>query len=225
MNVTMKYPKIQSIFKRDDKGNFTAEYSSDEIAYLSKNTWIGTEKIHGTNIRLSFSQTGKRGVQGRGNNSEIPHFLASKLWNIITDIPFEDYLTESADGYPNVTIYGEGYGPGIQNVGSHYADEPSFIAFDVNINGYWLNDASLKEFTTDLNIPLVPTIFRGDLNLAIQNAQQGFDSKIAKYKMTAEGYVLKPAVPMYDNRGNRIITKVKYEDFKWLRKEFLNPLS
>jgi len=211
----MKYPKIQSIFKRDKNGSFTDEYSSDEIAYLSKNMWMGTEKIHGTNIRLSFSHTGKRSVQGRGNNSEIPHFLNEKLWTIVNAIPFEDYLTKSADGYPDIVIYGEGYGPGIQDVGKRYADEPSFIAFDININGYWLNAASFQTFTMDLNVPRVPMIFRGTLADAIKDVRKGFTSTIAKDKtLIAEGYVLKPLVPMYDNRGNRIITKVKYEDFR-----------
>jgi len=48
-----EYPKIQSIFKRDELTHkFLSEFSLPEFEYLQLNIWEFTEKIDGTNIRI-----------------------------------------------------------------------------------------------------------------------------------------------------------------------------
>ena len=51
-----KYPKIQSVFKRDMINNpsklIINQFTTEEFDYLKDNIWIGTEKIDGTNIRV-----------------------------------------------------------------------------------------------------------------------------------------------------------------------------
>jgi hypothetical protein len=45
-----EYPKIQSLFKRDEKTHkvLIGEYTLPEFSYLSKNEWRWMEKIDGT---------------------------------------------------------------------------------------------------------------------------------------------------------------------------------
>ena len=50
-----QYNKIQSLFKRDQKGKMLfGEYSLPEFEYLKDNTWAFTEKVDGTNIRVMY---------------------------------------------------------------------------------------------------------------------------------------------------------------------------
>ena len=45
-----EYHKINSVFKRDERGNFIEEYADDVFEYLKDNVWVFTEKVDGTNI-------------------------------------------------------------------------------------------------------------------------------------------------------------------------------
>jgi hypothetical protein len=47
-----KYQKINSVFKRDNNGKFTEEFSQPEFKYLKECIWDFDEKIDGTNIHI-----------------------------------------------------------------------------------------------------------------------------------------------------------------------------
>ena len=51
-NIYKEYPKIQSIFKRDENTHkfIDGVFSLPEFEYLKDNLWIWTEKIDGRNI-------------------------------------------------------------------------------------------------------------------------------------------------------------------------------
>ena len=49
MDVFRSYLKINSLYKRDTKGNFTNEFSNSIYEYLYENTWNFLEKINGVN--------------------------------------------------------------------------------------------------------------------------------------------------------------------------------
>ena len=48
----MSYPKIETLFKRDEKFNITDEIRCPEFDNIKK--WLITEKIDGTNIRIIY---------------------------------------------------------------------------------------------------------------------------------------------------------------------------
>lgn len=218
VNDVRKYPKINGLYKRDSKGNFTSEFSRPEFEYLYDNQWIGTEKIHGTNIRLAFFDgeygAGERGIFGRGNNSDIPHFLLARLSEIVDSLDFESVFPAK-----DVVLYGEGYGKGIQDVGSRYLSSGTdFILFDVLVNSsHWLSRDNVEYVAKELGVSVVPTQFVGSLREAEEYVRQGYSSSVAEDKsLAAEGLVLVPPVPIYDNRRNRIITKLKTRDYSGL---------
>ena len=78
------YHKINSVYKRDEKGKFTKEFSIPEFEYLFHNIWIGTEKIDGTNIRIGWDGENVT-IGGRMQKAQLPVHLKLKLvkgnWN------------------------------------------------------------------------------------------------------------------------------------------------
>ena len=60
-----EYPKIQTLFKRDDRNVIIeGDWSVPEFAYLADKPWRWTEKVDGTNIRLHWD--GRKVTSGVG---------------------------------------------------------------------------------------------------------------------------------------------------------------
>lgn len=153
------YQKINTLYKRDDKGLIILEdYSDPNYEYLKNNLWDIEEKIDGTNIRIEITleiinmtplqSNYKVEYKGKTDNANIPPKLLEHLQNTYPrekvlnalELPLSDFMKKEDDGYPNkVTIYGEGYGTKIQACGSKYlSKDNSFILFDIKIDNWWL---------------------------------------------------------------------------------------
>lgn len=207
-----EYPKIQSIFKRDEKTHkfIEGQWSLPEFEYLQDNLWDMTEKIDGTNIRVSWEVDGKGEFKlrfgGRTDNAQIPTFLLSRLQEQFDEF---DWASQFPAG---VTLYGEGYGAKIQKGGGNYIPNGvDFILFDVLIDGWWLRREDVNGIAEMLGIRTVPFIGEGTLSDAITGIKAGVPSSFGDF--LAEGMVLKPKVELQNRAGNRIITKLKHKDF------------
>lgn len=119
----LKYPKIQSLFKRDELSHkFIDELSRNEFGKIKN--WLVQEKIDGTNIRIQF--TGEAVTfHGREAKSEMPEFLLKYLQEHFTVERLKNIF-----GNQKVVLYGEGYGPKIQE-GSNYSSQLGFALFDI----------------------------------------------------------------------------------------------
>jgi len=207
-----EYPKIQSIFKRDEKTHkfINGQYSSLEFEYLKDNLWQFTEKIDGTNIRVGWeaNDSGEFELRygGRTSNAQIPTFLLSRLQELFDDF---DWFLSFPDG---VVLYGEGYGAKVQKGGGNYIpDGVDFILFDVLIDGWWLKRADVEMVAQSLGIKVVPFLGEGTINDAVTSVKGGLLSTFGEFQ--AEGMVLKPRVELKSRAGHRIITKLKGKDF------------
>lgn len=212
----IEYPKIQSLFKRDDKGNFTSDLSKDEFAYLFANEWVGTEKIDGTNIRIGYNpEIGDFEVKGRTDKAQIPEFLKETLDMYISCWRNKKFEETFPDLDAEVILFGEGYGEKIQKNGKKYTGSGTdFILFDVKIGNWWLKREDVEKVADSLSVKVVPTLFKGALSQAMDLVAEGFTSQVAREHMQAEGLVLTPSVPLFERNGSRIITKLKTKDFK-----------
>lgn len=217
--IEVKYHKIHSIFKRDPATNhktfLMGEYARPEFGYLANNTWIATEKIDGTNIRIKYSPAmDNLEFGGKSDNAQIPahlmnHFLSDKrYWAGNFKCAFPDFTNDLS-----VVLFGEGYGLKIQKGGEYISDGCGFILFDVWTNGIWLNRESVEDIATKLDIPCVEVVGRITLSQAITLARDGFSSLSSELPRQAEGLVLRPAIELCDRQGRRIITKIKHKDF------------
>ena len=207
-----KYHKINSIFKRDEKTRkFTDEYARPEFEYLKNNIWEFTEKVDGTNIRISWDGKEKE-IRGRTDKSIIPQPLLNKLNEMFPNKLLEEVFNQTG-AEQSITLYGEGYGNKIQAVGKHYIkDDVSFILFDINASSWWLQRVDVDNIAKQLSIKSVPVVGYGTLGSAIALAKEGMKSKLGD--LDSEGLIAVPRVGLLARNKNRIITKVKTKDFK-----------
>jgi len=203
-----EYHKINTIFKRDGRGNILEDiFSIPEIEYLKNNSWIFTEKIDGTNIRIIWTEE-KVTIGGKTDNAQIPSFLISRLQDLF---PLEKFSESFQDS--SVCLYGEGYGSKIQKGGGNYIpDGVDFILFDVWIDGWWLKRQDVEQIADKFGIKIVPIVGIGTLSEAIDITRKGFNSVFGNF--LAEGLVIKPRVDLFTRNGNRVVTKIKHKDFK-----------
>lgn len=209
-----EYHKINSVFKRDmsnpSKPFLVGDYSCPEFEYLSNNDWMWSEKVDGTNIRISWD--GKElHIGGRTDNAQIP----VKLLDGIKAIGLEEKLAKAFPDIPEVFLYGEGYGAGIQKGGGDYRADNGFILFDVQIAGWWLSRENVKDVAGNLGLPSVPELFKGPIQLAIEWCKSRCESKLRK--SLPEGVVGRPLVELVSRRESRIITKLKLRDFEQVK--------
>jgi hypothetical protein len=212
-----QYHKIQSLYKRDQKGKMLfGEYSLPEFDYLKDNMWELTEKVDGTNIRVMYSD-GELSFGGKTDNAQIPANLVNKLRDTFKVESFYDLFqaVEIDDGweYPHVCLYGEGYGAKIQKGGGNYIpDGVDFVLFDVKVGDWWLKREDVEDIANKLGINTVPVLCFGTLEFMEKLCEDGFKSQWGDF--IAEGIVARPQVELRDRAGHRIITKLKHKDFQ-----------
>lgn len=206
-----EYEKIETVFNRDIEGTkklIEGSYRNKAIEYLKDNEWVFTEKIDGTNIRVEWDGHAVA-FGGRTDKADIPKHLLTKLEELFSGEVNEE-LFEQKFGENHVILYGEGYGVKIQN-GGNYRSDVSFILFDVLIGDVYLERDNVEDIAKTFNLDVVPIIFTGNLQKAIDFIKTAPKSTIGTANM--EGLVGKPKVEMKDRLGNRLIVKIKVKDF------------
>ena len=175
-------------------------------------------------------------IAGKTDNANIPKNLLKHMQEKYPDekvlaalglkefIPVDEWENEhnwlTYEQIPNIyTIYGEGYGEGIQSGGWYIKGGNEFIVFDVKVNDIYLKTEARDEIATKLGAPIVPLIGYFTLDEAIDFVRKGFRSVVAEnpeVKM-AVGLVLRTDLGLRNRMGKRLIVKVKYEDFQKYR--------
>lgn len=203
-----EYHKIQTVWERDPDNHhktlLEGKWARPEFAYLQGLTWVWTEKVDGTNIRIDWD--GERVIfGGRTDKAQLPTFLMERLQEHFT----AERLAAGLKG--PCTLYGEGYGARIQKGGGNYIpDGVDFILFDVWAE-CWLERGTVHEIAKDLDIKTVPITAYGSLQAAIDDTQTGVPSAWGDFIM--EGFVMRPETELLDRMGRRLITKIKHKDF------------
>ena len=208
----IEYNKIDTLYKRDMEGSkrlLDGEFRNPAVEFLKDNIWQFTEKVDGTNIRVYWDGH-KVQFGGRTERAQIPAHLVNYL-NDTFGTSEAEQIFEEKFSETEVILFGEGYGPKIQN-GGLYRPDVSFILFDVLISGNYQPRESIEDIAKAFGIDIVPIIFEGTI-------QEGVDFVKGHPKSTMgtafmEGLVGRPKVEMRDRCGKRIIVKIKWEDFK-----------
>ena len=207
----MKYPKINTIWKRDKENKFTiieGDHSLEEFKEISK--WDVTEKIDGTNIRITYTEN-RINFDGRTDNAEIPVPLLEHLHNTFTPELMQKVFGTDADLH--VQLFGEGYGPKIQS-GSAYRKDSGFILFDIKIGDWWLLRDAVEDIATKLNIPCVPYIGYMDVESIVDYVKARPESIAAEDYKLMEGVVCRTKSMMLSRNGTPIMWKLKVRDYK-----------
>ena len=183
------YTKIETVFNRSIEGKkklIVGDYRNETVEYLKDNEWIGTEKIDGTNIRV-FWDGYSISFAGRTNKSVIQPNLLLKLEEIFCNSETEQ-IFEQLFGENKVILFGEGYGNRVKKVEHLYRSDKA------------------------LGIEVVPVVFKGTIDQAVKFVKEHPMSTIGNAPM--EGIVCKPAVDMLTRTGDRVIVKIKVQDFR-----------
>lgn len=222
-----EYHKIVNPYKRDESTHKVkmGVFTCSAVEFTATCTWDWTEKVDGTNIRVIYPAA-HGGIEVRGKTDRAQ--LKADLLKHIHEGFNLDVLREkcaSATVEEPIIFYGEGYGPGIQKVGSLYGPTKRFILFDVRVGKWWLKRGDVIGLAEALGIDVVPTIAMGTLYTAIDIVRAGPQSPLAarnwdwkpgdaRQLPTIEGLVGRPrGCELFDRNGDRLIVKVKACDF------------
>lgn len=241
-NVIMPYdgftePEFEYLRGLKWRGEEKIDGSCMRIEVTKAEVWddpMEPSKLEGVEFTVRFA--------GKTDNAQIPPKLQKFMEENYPDekvfsalglkkfIPVEEWvehkwvtsdgITPSYDAIPEIyTIYGEGYGAGIQKAGGNYiSNGVGFIVFDVKVNDIYLLTSARDEIATKLGAPIVPFMGYFTIDEAIDFVRKGFKSTIAENKeFIAEGLVLRTDLGLRNRMGKRLIVKVKYEDFKKYR--------
>lgn len=218
----MEYPKINSLFKRELKGNralILGDYSLPEYALIKH--WQVFEKIDGTNIRVTYSKDEQHGedswatvrFDGRTKDSQIPTTLLRYLQDTFT-------TEKMAAAFPDtgrVILYGEGYGPKIQS-GGNYRNDVSFILFDCYVEGeWWLKYEDRLDVCSKLDIDHVPCYGIMTEEKIVEQVKDKYNSCVAfqhSRLFQAEGVVCSTEPILRLRNGTQLKFKLLCEDFK-----------
>jgi hypothetical protein len=208
----IEYNKIETLWKRDMEGTkklLEGEFRNPTVEFLKDNIWQFTEKVDGTNISVCWDGHTIT-FNGRTERAQIPTYLLTYLLATFKTNEAEQIFEEKFGETP-VILFGEGYGPKIQN-GGNYRSDVSFILFDVLISGNYQPRESVEDIAKAFGIDVVPIIFEGTIQEGVDFVKSHPKSTMGTADM--EGLVGRPKIEMRDRCGKRVIVKIKWEDFK-----------
>jgi hypothetical protein len=222
------YEKTYNLFARYKDKPFIGKYNRGEyfnpvFPRVAEDAWKYTEKIDGMNMRVLIDEHGNVQVRGRSNKAQIPGDLNDNILAMVANRM--DSLVGLAQNRGMVTLYGEGYGPGIQK-GEGYRDTKGFILFDICMSditgedGYFLAPDDVTAVAKSAKLTQVPHLFKGrSLGFVIQAVREGFMSEIGDRE--AEGIIAHAPdlFYYYSNSMRRVKFKLKTNDFPVIGKE------
>ena len=226
--MSTEYHKIETLYERDPKTfKLLPELILKNRVYGAIKTWHWTEKIDGTNIRITYSpsmsweagdrQTVEPASMTIGGRTDAAQIHADLYKWITENITLPKLEATFPDADTSVVLYGEGYGAGIQKGGGDYSAQKRFILFDVRVGQWWLSQENVEDVAAKLDIDHVPYFGEMTLEEATEVVRNGFNSKVALYttgiKREAEGLIGRPVETLFDKKGHRLIVKLKTRDF------------
>ena len=204
------YQKIPGPFRRETEGpnrNKIIEWAwtSPGLEATARLSWIFTEKVDGTNIRIHWDGH-KVTYGGRTDDAQLP----ARLLPVLDALVPEELFEQKFGGEP-ATLYGEGYGAGVQK-GGVYRPDMSFVLFDVRIQAWWLQRPNVEDVAADMGLDVVPVVQRSTIPEAIHAVRSGLHSRW-NGDHRAEGLVGVTEAGLLDRSGERLIVKIKAKDF------------
>jgi hypothetical protein len=220
----LQYHKINGVYKRYTKmdkeegkipegkvwGEFIdGEYSCPEYKVLEDAPWEWTEKIDGINSRIYVDPIeGTLELRGKTDNAMIPKALQNWFDTWVEEWGNIVFSTLSSP----CILYGEGVGPKIQK-GKHPFTEYEVILFDILIDKWWLKIVDVDSISDTIGLRSVPFMGVYSLKEALELMKNKEVTSFFGDK-PMEGIIGTPKGGLLDRGGRRIITKLKFRDFK-----------
>jgi RNA ligase len=216
-----EYHKIINVFRRDEQTHKLkrGEWTTDELAFTSSCQWEATEKVDGTNIRVIYpNAAGNIAICGKTDRAQLKQDLVDAIGNAFPLDVLREKCANATFEEP-IIFYGEGYGPGIQKIGSAYRPDKGFILFDIRVGHWWLRRGDVTGLATALGVEQVPVVARGTLSELVSYVEANvLSSEVAarydRANVPMEGIVCRPyGCELLTRKGERLIVKIKGVDF------------
>lgn len=192
----MGYLKIPNLYKDNRILEFKEVYA--------------LEKIHGTSAHISWKEGTVCFFSGGAKHETfVSLFSVDQLKE-----RFQEFFGETP-----VVVYGEAYGGKIQKMAHTYGPEMKFIAFDVTVDGKWLDVVNAEQVVHEkLGLMFVP-YSRVKADIEVLNKYRDAPSLVARWAVGSrdkprEGIVLRPTFEVTLNNGSRLIAKHKALEFQ-----------
>jgi RNA ligase (TIGR02306 family) len=174
---------------------------------IGEDVWI-SEKIHGQNARFVFD--GER--LHVGSRTRYKKAEEDGCW---ANVARRYALAEKLAAYPMIAVYGETYGNNSDMpYGVNRAKEGDrlvlFDALDVK-SRRWFNVDEFLAFAKLLDLPVVPTLFRGPWDPSLISLAEG-NTTMPGANHVREGIVIKPAIERQAHMG-RVFLKLAGEGY------------
>lgn len=188
------------------------------------------EKIHGSNCRVGMiaqphPETGAKewvymaGSHGTRRKEFDDKGHPSKYWLGMTE-NVRKLLNDVCDRTYNVVIFGELYGAGIQDMAYGLNNARNFRAFDIAVNGKYLDYDKKEALFKKYGIETAPCLYRGPFSMEVVASLTDGPTTLCpadqagKFK-GREGVVVRPVVERYDaklpNFGRVILKSISVD--------------
>lgn len=179
-------------------------YENFPDIFLEGEEVVVTEKIHGSNLRVSRKQ---EALFVGGHRCMFKESENNLYWRAIRknglDIPLLKGLPDEA------VLFGEVYGRKVQNL-QYGLTSQNVVFFDAFINGRYLDWDDMVGLVEGLGLSMPPLVYRGAYNLdRIKKLSTG--KTLLQAEHIKEGLVVRPTKERVDGKLGRVILK------------FLNP--
>jgi RNA ligase (TIGR02306 family) len=174
-----------------------------------------TEKLHGTNAKIARiegewmagSMTVRRKMPTDGS------LLTSLYWYPLT-LPGVKELLEGLEqaGHSQAILYGEVVGSKVQNLSYGFEGALGFRAFDILVDGKYLDYDTFDITCRHFGIETVPLLYRGPFSLdVVKNLSSG--KTVLQASHIREGVVVKPVVERIDPKVGRVVLKYISDEY------------
>lgn len=206
------HPLFHSYTDIENWKNFPDEFQDGEEIIL-------TEKIHGTNSRMGLIQTedGPEWMAGSHNQRRKPPVDDEQpglYWLPMTDA-VKSLLSDPQVQGKSVILFGEIFGAGVQDLSyGHSNNQKDFRAFDLAVNGEYLDYDDFLQLCEKHGVETVPLIYRGPFSEEVIRLHTSGSTTMCDSNQIREGVVIKPTKERYSETLNgRLILKSISDDY------------
>lgn len=188
-------------------------YRPKAQAVLQFKRVFALEKIHGTSAHVAFGKEKTTVFSGGVKHEAFAALFGTQMLSL-------EALTAKVReifGEKEVTVFGEAYGGSCQGMKATYGELLRFVAFDVCVDGKWLNVPRAVEVVDALGVPFV-AFEEVEATVEALDRERDRPSRQAQRNgiegdKPSEGIVIRPPFEVTNNAGGRVIAKHKRPEF------------
>lgn len=182
-------------------------YRTLPLKFLSEVDWAYKRKLDGENQRVMWN--GEQAVW----NGKTDKYQCPEDWEKYMNETFiEEVFEEKFGREVMVYLFGERMGKKVQT-NELGLDHTEFVLFDVVVNGIFLGQDAINEIAHAFGINSCFDFMQGSDMLYVDTLEHLIERCADGEFKDWEGIVATPQVELCDQRGSRIVTKIKTCDY------------